>query len=148
MALAQASQSPKTQASAPPKAGTYSLPTEDVDDSSKQSAALAQSLLTPTKQPPRCDDSGGGISVCGHKEDSSKIRLPLRDELESSRATGDGVPRAPDVFGIKKGTISIGLCLMPPCKSEALPTIDFSKMPADPEGSDADRIGKGEIRAF
>lgn len=119
-----------------------------IETISQDSRSLAQRLLTPTRQP-RCDEeaAGGGITVCGHKEDPSKVRLPLRDELESAHATSDGVPRAPNVFGIKPGAVSISGCFLPPCPREALPYIDFSKMPADPPGSDADRIGRGEIRA-
>ena len=122
-----------------------SLPAED--DTTKTAPNLAERLLVSPREP-RCDDNGqvGGINVCGKKKDSAKDRLPLANLLDSATATGDGLPRAPDVMGnrITGHSIKFG-CIV--CPQGMLPDIDFSLLPPDPLGSDADRIGKGEIRA-
>jgi hypothetical protein len=112
-------------------------------------AAIAQRLLQ-AGQRKRCGGTGpdGGIVVCGGREASEKERLPLRDELESARATRDGLPRAPNVFGIGDiGGITAKGCFLPPCPPPAMPDIDFSALPEAPTDSDADRIARGEIRA-
>lgn len=85
------------------------------------------------------------IVVCGAL-DPEADRLPLREEDEPG-AGGDGRPRAPDVggAGIFTGAPTIsGLCVLPPCPGEAIYYIDLDSLPADPPGSDAERIGRGE----
>lgn len=130
---------------APAAAATPALPAGD--DSSKE-PTLAERLLTSPREP-RCADDGvdSAITVCGKKKDNTSERLPLPGELQSATAVNDGVPRAPDLFSnrITGHAISLG-CGLGGCPPALLPDIDFSKMPADPAGSDADRIGKGEIR--
>jgi hypothetical protein len=122
------------------------LPILDNDDTPKDDANLAERLLVAPREP-RCDDTGqiGGITVCGKKKDNSKNRLPITSDLNSATATADGMPRAPDVMGnrITGHSIKFG-CIV--CPKAMLPDIDFSLLPADPVGSDADRIGHGEIR--
>ena len=117
-----------------------------VGDSSKDGPNLAERLLVSPREP-RCEDNGqvGGINVCGKKKDNSKDRLPITGDLAGATATGDGLPRAPDVMGnrITGHSIKFG-CIV--CPKAMLPDIDFSLLPPDPIGSDADRIGKGEIR--
>jgi hypothetical protein len=117
-----------------------------VDDSSKDGPNLAERLLVGPREP-RCEDNGqvGGINVCGKKKDNSKDRLPITGDLAAATATGDGLPRAPDVMGnrITGHSIKFG-CIV--CPKTMLPDIDFRLLPDDPVGSDADRIGKGEIR--
>lgn len=124
---------------------TPGLPPED--DSSKE-PNLAERLLTAPREP-RCADEGVGsaITVCGKKKDNGSDRLPLPGELQAATSVNDGVPRAPDVMGnrISGHAISLG-CGLGGCPPAMLPDIDFSRMPADPAGSDADRIGRGEIR--
>ena len=121
-----------------------------VDDSSKDGPNLAERLLVGPREP-RCDDNGqvGGINVCGRKKDNSKDRLPITGDLAAATATGDGLPRAPDVMGNRITGHSIGFrsCFPSACPRGMLPDIDFRLLPDDPVGSDADRIGKGEIRA-
>jgi hypothetical protein len=123
-----------------------SLPILDDDDSTKDDANLAERVLVSPREP-RCDDNGqvGGITVCGKKKDNSKDRLPIPGLLNSATATGDGLPRAPDMMGnrITGHSIKFG-CIV--CPKAMLPDIDFSLLPPDPAGSDADRIGRGEIR--
>ncbi|MBX9884632.1 MAG: hypothetical protein K2X68_06635 [Novosphingobium sp.] len=109
---------------------------------------MAQRLLT-AGQPKTCEKAGpdGGIVVCGGREANDKERLPLRGELDSARSTNDGLPRAPNVFGIKHGGTSITGCFLPPCPPPVMPDIDFTALPEAPPDSDADKIARGEIRA-
>ena len=129
-----------------PSTSLPSLPVSEDDDTTKTAPNLAERLLVAPREP-RCDDTGqvGGITVCGKKKDSSKDRLPIPGLLNSATATADGLPRAPDVMGnrITGHSMKFG-CIV--CPQGMLPDIDFKMLPADPEGSDADRIGKGEIR--
>ena len=125
-----------------------SLPV-NVDDDIPKDANLAQQILVSPREP-RCDENGqvGGITVCGKKKDNSKDRLPITGELNSATATDDGVPRAPDVMGNRITGHSIGFrsCFPSACPPGLLTDINFRMLPAAPEGSDADRIAKGEIR--
>lgn len=148
MPLAQASaQTPAPKAA--PAAKTVSPPTPSLplpadDDISKDAPTIAERLLFAPREP-QCDENGqiGGIVVCGKKKDNSKNRLPIPGELNSATATADGLPRAPDVMGNRITGHSIHFGATP---RELLPDIDFKLLPDDPLGSDADRIGKGEIR--
>ena len=118
------------------------------DGVSAESAAIAQSLLLAGK-PQRCRPSTrtDEIVVCGHGEDNARQRLPLRDDSDAARSIDDGVPRAPDVFGIHHGGVTAARgCFLPPCPPPLMPIIDLAAIPEAPPGSDADRIGRGEIR--
>lgn len=88
------------------------------------------------------------IVVCAEEEqDQSQFRVQSSAQLDPTgrEGTNDGVPRAPDVAGegIFKGkpTITFG--------SPAPPAIifDISALPEAPEGSDADRIARGQKKA-
>ncbi len=119
-----------------------SLPPE-VDDTAKDENLAERLLVSPRE--PRCDDNGqiGGIQVCGKKKDNSKERLPITGELNSATSLVDGLPRAPDVMGNRITGHSIHFGSSP---RQPMPDINFALLPLDPIGSDADRIGKGEIR--
>lgn len=123
-----------------------SLPPET--DPAKGEPSLAERVLMSPREP-RCADDGitGGISVCGKKKDQSLDRLPLPGELAGATATGDGVARAPDVMNnrITGHALSLG-CGLGGCPQAMLPDINFRMIPAAPAGSDADLIGRGEIR--
>ena len=125
-----------------------SLPVSADDDTSKDDNLAERLLLSPRE--PRCDDNGqiGGITVCGKKKDNSQDRLPITSELNSATATVDGLPRGPDVMGnrITGHSIKFSTCFLTACPREMMPDINFALLPLDPIGSDADRIGKGEIR--
>jgi len=143
-ASAQTSIVPQAPASAEgTKPPPPSLPPE-ADDVGKDDNLAERVLLSPRE--PRCDDNGqiGGIQVCGKKKDNSKDRLPITSELNSATALGDGLPRAPDVMGnrITGHSIHFGTG----GARAMMPDINFALLPLDPIGSDADRIGKGEIR--
>ena len=96
---------------------------------------------------PRCDEALDTITVCGKKKDNAADRLPLPGELSGATNPDTGVPHAPDVMANRITGKAIGLgCGLMACPREMLPDIDFRAIPAAPGGSDADRIGKGEIR--
>jgi hypothetical protein len=145
----------EARAQSAPAAGAAQTPAASAPapaDSTQQAqdnAEIAQRLLT-AGQPKKCEKAGpdGGIVVCGGREASDKERLPLRDELDSARATRDGLPRAPNVFGIGDiGGITAKGCFLPPCPPTVMPDIDFAALPEAPPDSDADKIARGEIRA-
>lgn len=123
-----------------------SLPAET--DAAKGEPSLAERVLMSPREP-RCADDGvtGGISVCGKKKDPGTDRLPLPGELAGATATGDGLARAPDVMNnrITGHALSLG-CGLGGCPKAMLPDINFRLLPAAPAGSDADLIGRGEIR--
>lgn len=119
-----------------------------IDNSRQAANAIARNLLTPTRKQSCAERApDGGIVVCGKNEENDRQKLPIPGELATSHLTGDGTPRAPDLFGIKKGAVTIKGCFLPPCPGEFMPLIDVAALPKAPEGSDADLIAKGEIRA-
>lgn len=91
------------------------------------------------------------IIVCA-PDDGERWRVPPTSEAdpESRAALRDGVPHAPNVAGrgIFSGPATASnLCIVPPCASPPVYMIDLSTIPEAPEGSDADKIAKGEMRA-
>lgn len=121
-------------------------PAAPVGSGAPDDAAMSQRLLTGA-QAERCrpmQRSDGTIVVCGGKEASDKERIPLRDETESAKSTRDGLPRAPNVSGLRdcsRGCIGLGGVPAP------VYYFDIKALPPPPPGSDADRIAKGEIPA-
>lgn len=109
-------------------------------------AEVARNLLS-TSQTQRCrpmQRSDGTIVVYGGKEASERERIPLRDETDGAKSTDTGVPRAPNVSGLRDCSRGcIGLGGVPP----PIYYFDIKALPAPPPGSDADRIAKGEIPA-
>lgn len=109
---------------------------------------LAQRLITGS-QATRCRpgrSADGAIVVCGGAEAREKERLPLRDQTDTAQSTNDGLPRAPNVFGMapcKGNGACVGFGSVPP----PMYYFDITALPPPPPGSDADRIAKGEIRA-
>ncbi|WP_084279315.1 hypothetical protein [Novosphingobium sp. B1] len=107
---------------------------------------VARNLLT-TSQTQRCrpmQRSDGTIVVCGGKEASDRERVPLRDETDGAKSTDDGLPRAPNVSGLRdcsRGCVGLG------GKAREIYIFDIKALPPPPPGSDADRIAKGEIPA-
>lgn len=109
-------------------------------------AEVARNLLT-NSQTQRCrpmQRSDGTIVVCGGKDASDRERVPLRDETDGAKSTDDGLPRAPNVSGLRdcsRGCIGLG------GKANEIYIFDIKALPPPPPGSDADRIAKGEIPA-
>lgn len=102
----------------------------------------------PTRNCSKPSDSQGEneIVVCAKPQDDSEFRVKSTSDLDrnSREATNDGLPRAPDVSGpgIFKGK---GMTLGGPPDPAYM--IDFKLLPDAPEGSDADKIAKGEKKA-
>lgn len=109
-------------------------------------AAMSERLLTGAITP-RCrpmTKGDGTIVVCGGKEASDKERIPLRGETDGAKSTDDGVPRAPNVSGLRdcsRGCLSLGGVPAP------IYYFDIKSLPEAPAGSDADLIARGEIPA-
>jgi len=126
--------------------GAAQTPIAEADPEQAQvNAEIAQRLLT-AGQPKKCEKAGpdGAIVVCGGREANEKERLPLRGELDSARSTKDGLPRAPNVSGLRDCSRGcIGLGGVPP----PMYFFDITKLPEAPADSDADKIARGEIRA-
>lgn len=90
----------------------------------------------------------GEIVVCGNRAENDRHRLRSREDAQrdfANRTMDRGLALAPDFSP-------------PPCKpnlltfcselrpiGEAPVMVDFSQLPESPEGSDADKVGKGEI---
>lgn len=119
----------------------------------EQVAERAQKAYGPPPPEPACAPAEGDeIVVCARQQDNSLFRVKSSSELdpESEEALKDGLPRAPDVAGpgIFTGPATVGkLCIpgLQKCPPPPAIIIDFSALPEAPEGSDADRVGKGEI---
>jgi hypothetical protein len=136
-----------SQAQSTPAAPAAQTPAEAPADSAQTevNAEIAQRLLT-AGQPKKCEKAGpdGAIVVCGGREASEKERLPGRDQLDSAKSTNDGLPRAPNVSGLRdcsRGCIGFGSAPAP------MYFFDITKLPEAPPDSDADKIARGEIRA-
>jgi hypothetical protein len=126
---------------------SYSLPQQGdtAETAPPTQADLAQRLLTPLKRE-RCIPSSDGetIVVCGNNEENARQKLSENHEPDTSRQSGDGTPRAPNVTGLRdcsRGCLGFG-SVPPP-----MYYFDITKLPEPPAGSDADRIARGEIRA-
>ena len=88
----------------------------------------------------------GKIVVCADPLKNERERLPMRDQTDSALSTDDGVPRAPDVFGIRQnGGVTFKGCFLPPCPPPPMYFFDVTALPEAPPGSDADKIAKGEM---
>lgn len=125
-------------AAATPTGASTDSPT---DSNAAIARRLLQSVLPPRCGVPAADDT---IVVCGGRAASDKERLPLRGDRDAARATADGLPRAPNVSGMRdcsRGCIGFGSVPAP------MYYFDITALPAAPPGSDADRIARGEIRA-
>jgi len=115
----------------------------------EQVTANARTAYGPLPPEPKCaPQNGDEIVVCAEEEDQAQFRVKSSSELDptSEEAIDDGLPRAPDVGGpgIFKGKPTIsGLCFIPPCPKDPAYIVDFAALPDTPEGSDADRVGKG-----
>jgi hypothetical protein len=116
------------------------------DDREIAEKMMSAGRLTPDRVTRKCaaPERRGDIVVCAPAPD--EYRMPSTNESDptSRQALDDGRLHTPDVAGngIFKGksTMSFG--------SVAAPyIIDLSTIPEAPKGSDADKIGKGELRA-
>jgi len=102
---------------------------------------------------PAENQSDSEIVVCAQQQkDYSEFRVQGTSELDpnSKEALNDGIPRAPDVGGdgIFKGKATVtGGCFLQGCPPPPAYIVNFEDLPDAPEGSDADKIAKGEKKA-
>lgn len=92
------------------------------------------------------EQSDGEIVVCA-PDHGERWRVPPTSETdpESRQALRDGLPRAPEMGrGSCKGQPG---CIQGGWAPPPIYIIDLSKIPEAPEGSDADKIAKGEMAA-
>lgn len=134
-------------------AGTPAYSQDQQPVTAEQVAENAQNAYGPPPPKPACaPQQGDEIVVCAREQDNSQFRVKSSAALnpESEEALADGLPRAPDVAGpgIFKGPATVGsLCIpgLQKCPPPPALIIDLSALPEAPEGSDADKIAKGEM---
>jgi hypothetical protein len=86
----------------------------------------------------------GTIVVCSHGGDGTSQRVSASKSVDESTRTG--VPRAPDLSG---PSTCLGPCITIPFGHVPPPVyyIDLKSIPEAPKGSDAWKIGQGELRS-
>lgn len=86
----------------------------------------------------------GTIVVCAHGGDGTDQRVPASESVEESTRTGSLYP--PDVSHLPG---CLGPCITIPFGRVPTPVyyIDLASIPEAPKGSDAWKIGQGELRA-
>jgi len=95
--------------------------------------------------PGECSEAREGeIVVCRVVSDPDQYRVP--SPTDEGR-TDDGLPRAPDLEPKYPGVAVAKGCFVGPCPRPMPVMIDLKAIPEAPEGSDADRIAKGEMAA-
>lgn len=119
-----------------------------VSDEDRQVAEKMMSAgrVTPDEVTKRCPQSErrGDIVVCAERPDEFRMPSTGDSDPNSKQALDDGRLHPPDVAG---GGIFKGKPIMGFGKVAAPYIIDLSSIPEAPKGSDADKIGKGEMRA-
>lgn len=117
----------------------------------KPKATVGPPAYGPTPPPKKCTSTDrqrqGEIVVCGGRDDD-QFRVQSTSELDpdSKEALDDGRPHAPDFAESCKKNPK-GTCIKFGTTPEPAYMIDFSLLPDTPEGSDADKIAKGEKKA-
>ncbi len=136
-------------------ASSPALSQEQPPVTAEQVSEDARKAYGPPPPEPACAPQvGDEIVVCARDQDNSLFRVKSSSELDpaSDEALDDGLPRAPNVAGpgIFTGPATVGgLCIpgLQKCPPPPALFIDVSALPQAPEGSDADKIAKGEIPA-
>lgn len=87
------------------------------------------------------------IVVCGSQDDKEfRVKSSAELDPDSKEATDDGQPHAPD-FATSCKKNPGGTCIHFGNTPEPAYMIKFEELPDTPEGSDADKIAKGEKKA-
>lgn len=136
-------------------ASTPALSQDEPPITAERAFENADRVYGPPPPEPECaPQESDEIVVCAREQDDSLFRVKSSSELDpqSEEALDDGVPRAPDVAGpgIFTGPATISKLCIPgiqKCPPDPAFIIDFSALPETPEGSDADKVGKGEMSA-
>jgi hypothetical protein len=107
----------------------------------------ARKKLGSEARKPRCPDvkDDSEIVVCA-RDNGERWRVPPSSETDpnSPDALRTGALRPPDFVPKYPGPAVAGGCLPGSCPKEFY-IIDLDTIPVAPEGSDADKVGKGEI---
>jgi len=98
---------------------------------------------------PQATGAEGEIVVCGFWQEGDQFRVQStrENDPEAEENLKDGLPRAPNVDGpgIFQGPATVsGGCFLQSCPPPPAYIVDFDALPEAPEGSDADKIAKGE----
>lgn len=87
----------------------------------------------------------GEIVVCAPDSDDQRVSSPTDDAIAAGEAIADGVPRAPDVFGIPPGGVTVATgCFIPPCPPPMPPLIDVSAIPEPLTAEEARHVYRAE----
>ncbi|HOB13490.1 MAG TPA: hypothetical protein PK680_00720 [Novosphingobium sp.] len=132
---------------------TPALAQSDPDELDRQVAERLAATKKIYGQPDprlRCrPTSEGEIVVCVDRGEDQRMGTgePDRNTLEGRKALNGGVPRAPDLDDLDCRTHPRGTCIQMGWAPPPVYYVDVSKLPEAPEGSDADKIAKGEMAA-
>ncbi|WP_324698608.1 hypothetical protein ACLIMP_07635 [Novosphingobium aerophilum] len=124
----------------------------DIDDTNTLSAhatmpdAKGAAVDEACRAAARASNGGndGTIVVCSHGGDGTDQRVPASKSVDESTRTGAAYP--PDLWDLPG---CLGPCITIPFGHVPEPVyyIDLASIPAAPKGSDAWKIGQGELRA-
>ena len=95
----------------------------------------------------RAGETGDEIVVCGiwQEDDRFRVESTRQTDPDSREARKDSIPAAPDLGPPPCKPSLLSLCVKPGEPGPGIYLIDFEALPDAPEGSDADRIAKGEM---
>lgn len=124
---------------------------DDLDARVAERISITQEMYGVAPPRRRCESSGGddAIVVCA-PDRGEDLRVPSTAEtdpgsLAARRELDNGVPRAPQLDrGSCKGQAG---CVVGGWAPPPIYAIDVKAIPEAPEGSDADKIAKGEMAA-
>ncbi|OYW47240.1 MAG: hypothetical protein B7Z33_02545 [Sphingomonadales bacterium 12-68-11] len=107
--------------------------------------AAAAERLRPPGVPRPCPQSESGVIVVCAQDDEETQRVDSSSDqaIAAGQAVSDGKPRAPDVFGIPSGGVTIRMGSPPP----QVFMIDLKAIPEAPPGSDAARFAEDAVPA-
>jgi hypothetical protein len=115
-------------------------PAPDPPTSQATLEAARANLKAAGERKPCAAGQPGEIVVCA--QDPEDFSVP--SDVDTGADSSDGVPRAPDLFGIPPGGIVVARgCFIGPCPRKMPPIIDLKAIPEAPPGSDAARYKEG-----
>lgn len=128
-------------------------PIEAEAEAEAKADTRVQVMITGTKEqyrvPPERDPCGnaageGEIVVCALRDNERHRVSPSSSDPGSAAALRDGLPRAPQLDrGSCRGQAG---CVVGGWAPPPLYIIDLKAIPEAPEGSDADKVARGEMR--
>ena len=125
-------------------AAAAATPTQVTSEEMIERARSFYSLEQETAQEVCPESNEDEIVVCRETGDPDRYRVPSDTDRGVVK---DHVPRAPDLEPKYPGVVVAKGCYIGPCPRPMPVMIDLKAIPEAPEGSDADRIAKGEMAA-